>query len=78
MLRGAQFFSTIDLGSGCHQVAMHEKDRSKMEFITLYGLFEYLRMLLGVYNGPAMFQHLIQATVSDLIFQIILVYLDVF
>ncbi len=33
-------------------------------------------MPFGVYNGPATFQRLMQVTMSDLIFQILLVYLD--
>lgn len=75
-LRGAKFFSTIDLASGYHQVAMHERDRAKTAFTTPFGLFEYVRMPFGVCNGPATFQRLMQATMSDLIFQILLVYLD--
>lgn len=75
-LRGAKFFSTIDLASGYHQVAMSERDRPKTAFTTPFGLFEFLRMPFGVCNGPATFQRLMQATMSDLIFQVILVYLD--
>ncbi len=75
-LRGAKFFSTIDLASGYHQVAMHERDRPKTAFTTPFGLYEYVRMPFGVCNGPATFQRLMQVTMSDLIFQILLVYLD--
>ncbi|XP_049332151.1 uncharacterized protein LOC125799454 [Astyanax mexicanus] len=75
-LRGAKFFSSIDLASGYHQVAVHERDRHKTAFTTPYGLYEHLRMPMGVVNGPATFQRLMQATMTDLIFQIILVYLD--
>ncbi|KAJ8381162.1 hypothetical protein SKAU_G00019400 [Synaphobranchus kaupii] len=75
-LREAKFFSTIDLASGYHQVAMHEKDRPKTAFTTPFGLYEYSRMPFGVCNGPATFQRLMQTTMNDLIFQIILVYLD--
>lgn len=75
-LRGAKFFSTIDLASGYHQVAMHERDRSKTAFTTPFGLYEYVRMPFGVCNGPVTFQRLMQVTMSDLIFQILLVYLD--
>lgn len=75
-LRGAKFFSTIDLASGYHQVAMHERDMSKTAFTTPFGLYEYVRMPFGVCNGPATFQRLMQVTMSDLVFQILLVYLD--
>ncbi len=76
VLRGAQFFSSIDLASGYHQVAVAEKDRHKTAFSTPFGLYEHLRMPMGVCNGPATFQRLMQTTMSDLIFQIMLVYLD--
>lgn len=64
------FFSTIDLVSGYHQVAVAEHDRHRT------GLYEHLRMPMGVCNGPATFQRLMQVTMNDLIFQIMLVYLD--
>ncbi|CAM4557621.1 unnamed protein product [Leuciscus chuanchicus] len=75
-LRLAQVFSTIDLASGYHQVAVHEKDRPKMAFITPFGLYEYRRMPFGLCNAPATFQRLMQAVMSDLVFQIVLIYLD--
>ena len=75
-LHGAKFFSTIDLASGYHQVAAHENDRHKTAFTTPFGLFEYTRLPFGVCNGPATFQRLMQATMNDLIFQIMFVYLD--
>lgn len=75
-LCGAKFFSTIDLASGYHQVAVKEDDRPKTAFTTPFGLYEYLRMPFGLCNAPATFQRLMQATMSDLAFQIVLIYLD--
>lgn len=75
-LSGTKLFSTIDLASGYHQVTVHEKDREKTAFTTPFGLYEYLRMLFGLCNAPAMFQRLMQDTMSDLVLQIVLVYLD--
>ena len=75
-LQGAEFFSSIDLASGYHQVAVEESDRYKTAFTTPFGLYEYLRMPMGVCNGPATFQRLMQSTMNDLTFQIMLVYLD--
>lgn len=75
-LQGAKFFSTIDLASGYHQVAVKEHDQHKTAFTTPFGLYEYLRMPMGVCNGPATFQRLMQTAMNDLIFQIMLVFLD--
>ncbi|KAL0147914.1 hypothetical protein M9458_056791, partial [Cirrhinus mrigala] len=75
-LQGATFFSSIDLASGYHQAAVHERDRHKTAFTTPFGIFEYCRMLFGVCNGPSTFQRLMRTTMGDLIFQIMLVYLD--
>ncbi len=73
-LGGAKFFSTVDLASGYHQIA--ESDRQKTAFKTPFGLFEYRRMQFGVCNGPSSFQRLMQAVMSDLVFQVLIVYLD--
>lgn len=75
-LGGAEIFSTIDLASGYHQVAVHEKDRHKTAFVTPFGLYEYCRMPFGLCNAPATFQRLMQSIMSDLVFHIALVYLD--
>lgn len=53
-----------------------EKDRHKTELTTPFGLSEYLRMPFGLCNAPATIQRLMQATMSDLVFQIVLIYLD--
>lgn len=49
-LGGAKFFSTIDLASGYHQVAVHEKDENKTAFTTPFGMYEYLRMPFGHFS----------------------------
>ncbi|KAL8624895.1 hypothetical protein ACOMHN_016191 [Nucella lapillus] len=75
-LGGAKLFSTLDLASGYHQVAMAKEDIEKTAFITSFGLFEYLCMPMGLSTAPATFQRLMQSSMNDLAFQMLLVYLD--
>ena len=75
-LGGAKFFSTLDLASGYHQVAMHPDDQHKTAFISPLGLYEWTRMPFGLTNAPGTFQRLMQSVMNDFLFQIMLVYLD--
>ena len=75
-LAGAQFFTTLDLAAGYHQIAMHEDDQHKTAFVTPMGLFEYTRMPFGLCSAPATFQRLMQASMSEFLLECLLVYLD--
>ncbi|QRW25610.1 Transposon Tf2-1 polyprotein [Rhizoctonia solani] len=75
-LRGAKYFSTIDLKSGYNLVRIKEGDEWQTAFKTKYGLFEYLVMPFGLCNAPAAFQHFMNEIFRDILDVHIVVYLD--
>ena len=55
---------------------MCEKDISKTAFRTIFGLFEFTVMTLGLTNAPATFQKSMNKTLSPFLNKCAIVYLD--
>ena len=77
-LGGAKWFTTLDLASGYHQVAMEEEDKEKTAFVCPFGLFEWNRLPFGLCGAPATFQRLMQRAMSGFLFEFLLIYFDLF
>ena len=76
-LKGAKYFSSLDLAHGFHQLGIEEDDIPKTAFRVGTGaLYEFVRMPMGLCTAPATFMRLMDMTFGDQNFQSILVYLD--
>ena len=75
-MAGARWFSTFDLRSSYHQVAMEPDDADKTAFICREGQFKFKTMPFGLCNAGATFQRLMDMVMAGLAFDICLVYLD--
>lgn len=75
-MSGARWFSTFDLRSSYHQVAMQGEDTEKTAFICREGQFKFRTMPFGLCNAGSTFQRLMDMVMAGLAFEMCLVYLD--
>ena len=75
-LRGARYFSYLDLAHGYHQVVMDTESIPKTAFRVPFGLFEYTRMPFGLVNAPGTFQRTMEMCLGDMNLTELLIYLD--
>lgn len=61
-----QYFTTIDLYSGFHQIEMCKQDIQKTAFSVDNGHYEYLRMPFGLKNAPFTFERVIDNVLRGL------------
>ena len=73
-LKGAKFFSTIDLQSGYYHIALGKDSRAKTAFVTPFGKYEFLQVPFGLAQAPAYFQHLMNQVLDNCSFA--MTYLD--
>jgi hypothetical protein len=72
------FFCFLYRYLGYHQIPIHSDDQSKTTFICPYGMYTYRRMSFGLCNAPASFQRCMMSIFSDMIEEIMDVFMDDF
>ena len=76
-LRGAQYFTKLDIRWGYNNIRIKEGEKWKATFRTNKGLFEPTVMFFGLCNSPSTFQRMMNEILRDLINEgHIVVYLD--
>ena len=75
-LAGKQWFCTLDMNSRYWQIPIAEEDKHETAFITKFRLFQFVRMPFGLCGAPATFQRAMHMVLGELIWDIVIVYLD--
>ncbi|CAB3224051.1 unnamed protein product [Arctia plantaginis] len=75
-LSGQSLFTTLDLASGYHQIAIAEGSKEKTAFVTPDGQYEYNRMPFGLANAPAVFQRVIHKILTKTKVPFVIIYMD--
>lgn len=74
---GHKFYRKINMTNSFFQTRMHPESVKYMAVNTLFGLYEWLVMLMGLRNSPAVHQRQVFSALRSLIRKICHVYLDV-
>ncbi len=75
-LAGNNYFSTLDLEGGYHQVFLDVNSRPLTAFTTPLGKFHYKTMPFGLKNAPSHFQNLMYVVLQKQINKTFIVYMD--
>nr|XP_016493968.1 PREDICTED: uncharacterized protein LOC107813241 [Nicotiana tabacum] len=77
-LAGRAFYCFLDGYSGYNQILIAPEDQEKTTFTCPYGTFAFSRMPFGLCNAPATFQRCMMAIFTDMVEDILEVFMDDF
>jgi hypothetical protein len=77
-LAGYDYYCFLDGYSGYNQIAIAPEDQEKTTFTCPYGTFAFRRMPFGLCNAPATFQRCMMAIFSDMVEEILEIFMDDF
>lgn len=75
-LGGNNFFTTLDLLSGYHQIELRPEDQHKTAFTTGRGLYHYTRVPFGMMTSGAAMQYAMERVLGELNGRICQTYID--
>ena len=75
-LKGAKFFTTLDLKSGYWQIPMEEGSKEKTAFVTNQGLYQFNVMPFGLSTAPPIFQEMMDKVLGEAKHVYAMAYLD--
>ena len=65
-LKGAKYFTTLDLGGGYYHITLTLEARAKTAFVTPFGKYEFNKVPFGLAQAPAYFQELIHKVIGNI------------
>ncbi|ORD96477.1 POL2 [Hepatospora eriocheir] len=72
----SNYFSTLDLEAGYHQIPMDEQSKHMTAFTTVTGKYHYKKMPFGLRNAPSHFQNIMYVVLQKFIPNKCIAYMD--